>query len=563
GKHVRPKQTTEVSNLTNWDQATFPHSVAGNVQLGFNPLTPYEWKTIYNKPLRLVHRTVSGASKAWLEKAGAQDWSLTHFDNLIYENDFANTQAANNHHRGFKWQFLQSGEELWTNDSVMFVVNAIEGGHALQGKVFHPFTDPFSREREQIERKVYDHLNEMGYARSSGDMSVRQMQREEQELFDEDLLKADILDELETNICSLKQLAPPIFMVTVGHFSYNGMVNQSLAYDVADGIFKPVIRRFFRIRVDDDPKFDADWKVVFDAPPQPVSVYGDSMINWLLDTCNGHRIHVDLKHAGYPTRRWFYQYAAEHGIKPIFSHGAVTGLSDIHYSPTIDEYTYADSKYITTFSPFSINLYDEEIELIYLLDGIMGISLDERRLGGYQHIGYRSREMRNALEGMRTAGHQRLDSLLSVIVMEFPELQGDRDAAFKLLVDDYISAEPFMQNLIYMLDRMYAYQEEYPVLKSRDPWHHVCLGSDFNGGIDPIDIVPTASQYPYFRNRLEQLLPIFVEINKKVWQRDYFNNGKTTLSRGLDYLFYESLRDFVRDNFIRNPVQPDCPCQTR
>lgn len=574
GKLVRPENPNEVSNLSNYDQATMPHSRDGNVKLGFNAISPYEFKTVERSFNRLIHRRVSGASMDWLSKVA--DWdSMTHFDNFLYEYRFSAAQESGNTHHNFKWKFLRSGDELSRDDSTMYVVNVIEGAHALQGKFFHPLTDPFSLSRRRNVMRMLrdtslnvtfkDSIDITDYSleqiskvdhvlEESADpavmtwdttkiRNVRRLHRNGIVYYDEHALEQTILNELKANIDSLKSLDPPVFMVTVGHFAYNGMVNHALAYDVG-GVFAPVIRRFYRVRVDDDPDLVRDWEQLFYAPPLPVTRYGDSLVQWLVNTDNGHRIHIDLKHSGYPTRLWFYQLAAEKGLKPIFSHGAVAGLKEIHYSPVSDEYAYSDSRAIETFSPFSINLYDEEIARICALDGMIGITLDERRLGGYQKFGDRKDEMLAQLQALR--GLPVIDTVIEAIRREIPEIAASPDSAYMILRDDYVSAEPFMQNLFYMLDYMYVHNDS----TFRSAWRHLCFGSDFNGGIDPIDILPTASQYPYFRNRLRQLIPVFLQINRKRYTREYYN-GSFTLDDALDLLFYESLRDFVRDNFIR------------
>jgi microsomal dipeptidase-like Zn-dependent dipeptidase len=225
-------------------------------------------------------------------------------------------------------------------------------------------------------------------------------------------------------------------------------------------------------------------------------------------------------------------------------------LSKIHYSITTDEYAYADSKKVKNFYPLSINLYDEEIATICKLKGIIGITLEQRMLGSYMNnaTNYgkkksdkkREDEILYFLDSLKNAGA--LDSLLTMIKREasrppyrYSSLTSEQ--AYKILCKDYLSAEPFLQNVFHLVDHSGV---------GNKAWNHLCIGSDMDGFLDPIDIVPTATQYPYFKNRLRQIIPIYLHQRSGSpdnWKR-YFEN-KENLAECLNLLFYESLRKFV------------------
>lgn len=95
-----------------------------------------------------------------------------------------------------------------------------------------------------------------------------------------------------------------------------------------------------------------------------------------------------------------------------------------------------------------------------------------------------------------------------------------------------------MNNLFYMLDKSGRDLNE--------AWNYFCIGSDLDGMIDPIDIVATAARYPYMRDRLEQFIPVFLELSDRDY-KDYFPND--CLKENLNKLFYDNLKNFVVENF--------------
>ena len=90
-------------------------------------------------------------------------------------------------------------------------------------------------------------------------------------------------------------------------------------------------------------------------------------------------------------------------------------------------------------------------------------------------------------------------------------------------------------------------------------WQNICLGSDLDGLIDPLNICPTASDYPAFKGKLKLFIPLFLEMRKTFEERDvvygeyrsyedYFN-ANFTLDQALNMVFFENLVRFTRENF--------------
>lgn len=107
---------------------------------------------------------------------------------------------------------------------------------------------------------------------------------------------------------------------------------------------------------------------------QGITDLGEKVINTLLSTSNGKRIHIDLKHMNVKSRYEYYDYLATHfateNIPLIVSHGACNGIDN----PRDNNETY------DRFNSTKINFYDEELVKIEASNGIFGIQLDERRV---------------------------------------------------------------------------------------------------------------------------------------------------------------------------------------
>jgi hypothetical protein len=259
-------------------------------------------------------------------------------------------------------------------------------------------------------------------------------------------------------------------------------------------------------------------------------------------------------------------------IPPICSHCAVNGLQEIDHSKYVDEYAKIHSPLDDTFYPMGMNLYDEEIKIICNANGIIGIPLEQRVLGGLMKP-ERILSIKKSFDGLSNDefeayfGEALRYNREVMGIMDGPELKRSK----KVLLQDYLSLEPFMQNLFHIIDKSEK--------KGEAAWRHVCIGSDLDGIIDPIDICPTASQYPHMRKRLEQFIPFFLKLrqeenpNKKrprgeKWDPDegslnhYFDYAIShsydckdhakeafCINKAMNYLFYESLKGFVITNF--------------
>jgi len=188
-----------------------------------------------------------------------------------------------------------------------------------------------------------------------------------------------------------------------------------------------------------------------------------------------------------------------------------------------------DAEVTGWFYPWSINLCNEEIKIIYDSDGIIGLNFDERILGG--------KMLRYSLRYQKYI-KKRFDSLKNSNFIFQTSLLSE------LRFRDYYKCEPLLRNILYIV--MYSGRE--------DPtaWQHIAIGSDFDGLIDPIDLCPTADKIGEFRKQLTAYLEVFWTLHKDdamFQKRDLFFNGAISFSSAVDKLFFENGRNFILNNF--------------
>lgn len=116
-----------------------------------------------------------------------------------------------------------------------------------------------------------------------------------------------------------------------------------------------------------------------------ITELGVEVLDRLLSDTNGARIPIDIKHMSTTSRKAYYdlldtKFTSEN-IPVIASHGAVNGQRSIVQWDVTD---YPErAKY---FNNIDINFYDDEVIRIAKSNGMLGIQLDERRIGSKKAI---------------------------------------------------------------------------------------------------------------------------------------------------------------------------------
>ena len=439
------------------------------------------------------------------------------------------------------------------------------------------------------------------------------------------LIDSILWEELSANIDTLKQ-ERDIYMMAISHLSYNGMTGHAPAIDVSrkpfiEALFSKVIKRAYGNRVSEDKRYRKSFDGLFFSVPG-VNKFGDSVLNRLLSEKQGRRIHIDLKHSDVLTRKAiFTKYLELDSLPPICSHCGVNGLPVDYNSPFVNEYQLLSSPLARKFYTFGMNLYNEEVKQIVRYQGIIGIPLEERVLGGYvnnvvkwpKSIEFKSgdslvvhqqpnkqRKRDYMLQAVTAASRLRPD-LWRPIQNWYHEsltnsgINADSAQIFELICEEYFSAESFLNNVFHVVDlareeQIEQVEQQYlkqisttpqvqreimqsPIvlkgkidsllvevpLDKESVWDVLCIGFDLDGLIDPLNVCPTASQYPLFKLKLALFIPLFLHVRQEYEVTDqvlgpyagyeqYFDQY-FTLNNALDKLFYLNLRDFTIKNF--------------
>lgn len=170
------------------------------------------------------------------------------------------------------------------------------------------------------------------------------------------------------------------------------------------------------------------------------------LTNWgayFIEEAYKRQILIDVKHCDYTSRAQVYEIARDYRMPVIASHVAASGRK----GPSHRDTTRARRQSLD-FNPWDINLHDEDIVEIMRSGGLIGLILDERVLAGEK-----------LLEAVR----------------KNPEL----------------ALVPFTQHIQYMYERGLE-----AGLSPQKAFGALCIGSDYDGYIDPLDAVPTVLEYP-------------------------------------------------------------------
>ena len=217
------------------------------------------------------------------------------------------------------------------------------------------------------------------------------------------------------------------------------------------------------------------------------------------------RILIDVKHMSAMGRMAFYEeiikpYNIEaqiNGTKKIpviASHVGFSGHESlIDQVKTLKSKKEKDNFKIDGFYAWNINMSLEDIEIIHASEGLIGMSFDQRILG--------------------------VDKKL--LFFNLANKRKNNIYRFRRLIERIVSS---------------AYENNWP--KKDDIWKRICIGSDFEGFVDPINSYPTVLNYPDFEEDLTETL-----LNLKKEKPAYFAVYDVPLVvRGI---LYENAKDFA------------------
>ncbi|WP_034256070.1 membrane dipeptidase [Arenibacter latericius] len=197
-----------------------------------------------------------------------------------------------------------------------------------------------------------------------------------------------------------------------------------------------------------------------------ITQLGKSIIKNLLDTRNGKRILIDIKHMSPASRNEYYHMLDTNpeykDIPIIVSHGATNGL----ISST--NRTQGRPRTASKLNPVDINFFDEEIIRIAKTKGIFGLQLDERRVAS-----------KKTLRNIKKSVHR------NKIMHYRSELIWNQ-----------------VQHIAELLDAEGIFA-----------WDCLVIGSDFDGIVNPLNGFWTSEELPYLADFLERHAFNYVQNN--------------------------------------------------
>lgn len=186
------------------------------------------------------------------------------------------------------------------------------------------------------------------------------------------------------------------------------------------------------------------------------SELGFKVLNTLLNQSNGKRIYIDVKHMSLKSRLQYYNFIEKkynNSVPVIVSHGAVTGQSLKSISGRLSS---------NIFSEDSINFYDEELMKIAKSKGLFAIQFDAKRLADKAAVNKNF---------VKNNNQSQLKKSTEIIWNQ-------------------------LRHIAEVLDKNGFYA-----------WGTTCIGSDFDGTINPLSNIWTSEDF----NAMANQLLVFVE----------------------------------------------------
>jgi microsomal dipeptidase-like Zn-dependent dipeptidase len=292
----------------------------------------------------------------------------------------------------------------------------------------------------------------------------------------------------------------------------------------------------------------------------------------VLEHCYRHNIMIDVKHMGIVARIQFYALRnspfLQNMQQPIVcSHAGFAGISYLEIGRYITKaetqgtsikikvakpMKYGKAFGRPSFNATSINLFDEDIIEILRSGGMIGLSLDKRILGykPYEIDGTRRDNIPTEIEYIsaqeKTFFLQNFAGKLKAIdAIDWDEMkQGEL-----LGLVDY-QLQHFIMHIFHLIEVAKRYQ--YDVKKALK---QVCIGSDYEGLINPMLVCATIEDFGDFQQAFEKQFGYLAK------------DANIVLPAGFDIkafsqdLFYENGKNFVlqRVNMLQASPSPTPP----
>ena len=288
---------------------------------------------------------------------------------------------------------------------------------------------------------------------------------------------------------------------------------------------------------------------------------GKKVIDLAYNDQEGHRIFVDIKHMSLVSRRQFYQYRKEKGydnIPIIASHMGFSGITSqpqvlkqyikkkvarkdglvqvLYEQPRgIGKGGWFLNKKKTHFNPWSINLFDEEIPIILDSGGLIGVSLDQRILGADKVKG----EFYSEEEFLELIGARGEDGLSEFdVTKDFEEEREFLGKKREKRINQKKHLRHFCNNILHIVR----------VAGKPEAWKQICLGSDFDGLINPINNCISTEEYPQLEHDLVIMLHKMIGEARKEDPNVEFH--ATDMEQHVRDIMYNNAYHFLEQHFV-------------
>lgn len=181
----------------------------------------------------------------------------------------------------------------------------------------------------------------------------------------------------------------------------------------------------------------------------------------------GRRVLIDIKHMSTLARKEYYEMIDTHNtanpndlIPAFMSHAAVNGKPSFNENGFDPDDTDEEHLHSSGFSPWSINLYDDEIIRIHRTHGLMGLMFYEPGIAGGQK-----------LNGKKKWGAREWTRVLVDHIEHIVKTVFNSSASDKMKV-----------------------------------WDTICIGSDFDGILNPSDYFDSSAKFPKYYKELKRQL---------------------------------------------------------
>ncbi|MEO5685177.1 MAG: membrane dipeptidase [Chitinophagaceae bacterium] len=275
---------------------------------------------------------------------------------------------------------------------------------------------------------------------------------------------------------------------------------------------------------------------------------------------------VDIKHLGHFSRKELYRMRAEEGITLplICSHAGVTGISEMdrlkymYHAPPQDKGPVWKINYLkkwghvkdTAYNMISLNLYDEDIEEVIISGGMIGISVDQRIIGFpgdepvlYQQgvfptdLDYISKKEADVFFGPQSPTTCQPAVEDNDIVMNADDANNQNTGFTAPLQALY-----FLNQIIHIL---FVAKKSTRGITVKDAAALICIGSDLDGLVNPIDCCMSTADYADFKNMLLNIMG-----KKSFWRGTGFSFGELDHAALLDNIFFNNAEAFLIKNYV-------------